>query len=204
MGAGGNAIDAAYRVVGALRALESEWNARKAGRAHFENEAHPINLNIGRIEGGDWASSVPSWCRLDCRISIYPGTSAQEAAREIEQAVARFARGDRLLANNPPRIVFNGFAAEGYVLEPGSEAEAVLAGAHQAATGQPLQSFMSASYLDARVYALYDKVPTLCYGPTARGVHGVDECVSLSSVQRITGAMALFVAEWCGVEPLRE
>ena len=37
----------------------------------------------------------------------------------------------------------------------------------------------------------------------ARGIHGVDECVSLSSVQRITGAMTLFIAEWCGVEPLQ-
>jgi acetylornithine deacetylase len=203
MGAGANAIDAAYRVVGALRQLEAEWNARKAGREHFEGEAHPINLNIGRIEGGDWASSVPSWCRLDCRIAIYPGTSAQEAAREIERAVADFARSDRLLANNPPRVVFNGFTAEGYVLEPGSQAEAVLARSHQSAVGKPLESFMSAAYLDARVYALYDKVPTLCYGPTARGVHGVDECVSLSSLERITAAMTLFIAEWCGVEPLQ-
>ena len=73
MGAGANAIDAAYRVVGELRRMEAEWNARKAGREHFENEEHPINLNIGKIEGGDWASSVPCWCRIDCRIAIYPG-----------------------------------------------------------------------------------------------------------------------------------
>ena len=85
-------------------------------------------------------------------------------------------------------------------MEPGSEAEAVLARSHHAATGNQLESFMTAGYLDARVYALYDKVPTLCYGPISRGIHGADECVSLSSVQRI--AMALFVAEWCGVEPL--
>src|ERR671913_1776158 len=90
MGAGANAIDGAYRVIGALRQLETEWNARKAGREHFEDDPHPINLNIGRIEGGDWASSVPSWCRIDCRIAIYPGVHAKEAAREIEQAVAAF------------------------------------------------------------------------------------------------------------------
>jgi acetylornithine deacetylase len=200
MGTGANAIEAAYRVIGALRALEAEWNARKAGRAHFEHESHPINLNIGRIEGGDWASSVPGWCRLDCRIAIYPGTRAQDAAREIEQAVLAFARSDNFLANNPPRVVFNGFFAEGYVLEPGSEAEGVLAGAHRAVMGRDLESFMTAGYLDTRVHALYDGVPALCYGPLSRNIHGFDECVSLSSVQRITTAMALFVAEWCGVE----
>ena len=30
--------------------------------------------------------------------------------------------------------------------------------------------------------------------------HGVDERVSLASLKRITTAMALFVAEWCGTE----
>jgi acetylornithine deacetylase len=202
MGAGANAIDAAYRVVGALRRLEAEWNERRRGRPHFEDDPHPINLNIGRIEGGDWASSVPAWCRIDCRIAIYPGVAAAEAAREIEAAVMAFAREDRFLANNPPRLAFNGFFAEGSVLEPGSQAERVLGEAHRAATGSELQSFMTAGYLDTRVYALYDRVPALCYGPIAKNIHGFDECVSLASVKRITAAMALFVAEWCGVEAI--
>ena len=41
--------------------------------AYLADEAHPINFNVGRIEGGDWASSVAAWCRIDCRIAIYPG-----------------------------------------------------------------------------------------------------------------------------------
>src|SRR5215212_9810756 len=200
MQSGGNAIDAAYRVIAALRQLEENWNARKQGREYFEQEDHPINLNIGRIEGGDWASSVPAWCKLSCRIAIFPGMDANEAAREIEKAVADFARGDTLLANNPPRVVFNGFFAEGYVLAPGSQAEAVLAGSHREVTGKPLESFVTAGYLDTRVYSLYDRIPALCYGPISRNIHGADECVSLSSVQRITATMALFIADWCGVE----
>jgi acetylornithine deacetylase len=200
MGAGANAIDATYRVIGALRELEARWNADRAGRPYFEADAHPINLNIGRIEGGDWASSVPAWCRVGCRVSIYPGVSAAQAAAEIEAAVADFARSDPFLSNSPPSVAFNGFFAEGYVLEEGSEAEGVLARAHERAVGSELQSFMSPCYLDTRVHALYDRVPALCYGPTSRGVHGFDERVSLASIQRCTVAMALFVAEWCGVE----
>jgi acetylornithine deacetylase len=147
---------------------------------------------------------VPAWCRLDCRIAIYPGVPAAEAAREIEEAVSAFARADPFLANNPPRVAFNGFFAEGYVLEPGSEAERVLAEAHEAATGRALESFTTPAYLDARVHALYDRVPALCYGPISRNIHGFDERVSLASVKRITTAMALFVAAWCGVEPMAE
>lgn len=200
MGAGANAIDATYRVIGALRDLEARWNAEKSEHRHFEAEDHPINLNIGKIEGGDWASSVPAWCRIDCRVALYPGVPAARAAAEIEAAVSDFARTDPFLGNNPPRVAFNGFYAEGYVLAEGSEAEAVLGRAHERAMGAKLQSFMSPSYLDTRVYALYDRVPALCYGPIAQNVHGFDERVSLASVQRCTTAMALFVAEWCGTE----
>jgi acetylornithine deacetylase len=200
MGSGANAIDAAYRVIGDLRRLETAMNAEKAGREHFENEAHPINLNIGKIQGGDWGSSVPCWAKVQCRIAIYPGVSAQDAARRIEDHVRTFARSDRYLANNPPKITFNGFMAEGYVLEPGSEAEAVLARAHMSATGRPLESFMTAGYIDTRVHALYDKVPALCYGPISQNIHAFDERVSIESLKRITTAMALFMAEWCGVE----
>ncbi|MCL5779033.1 ArgE/DapE family deacylase [Limibaculum sp. FT325] len=200
MGAGANAIDAAYRVIGELRGLEADWNARKAMHEHFRDDPHPINLNIGKIEGGDWASSVPAWCRIDCRIAIYPGVDAEDAAAEIRARVEAFARGDAYFANNPPRITFNGFRAQGYVLEPGSDAEAALERAHRAATGAALERFMTPAYLDTRVYALYDRVPALCYGPISRNIHGFDECVSLASVKRITQAMALFIAEWCGLE----
>ncbi|NEU14496.1 ArgE/DapE family deacylase [Methylobacterium sp. BTF04] len=200
MGAGANAIDATYRVIGALRQLEARWNADKAGRPYFEGEPDAINLNIGRIEGGDWASAVPAWCRIACRIALYPGIDAKAAARAVEAAIADFARDDPFLSNMPPRVSFEGFFAEGYVLAPGSAAEAVLAASHRRATGAELQSFMSPSYLDTRVYALYDRVPALCYGPISENIHGFDERVSLASVQRITTAMGLFVAEWCGVE----
>ena len=200
MGAGANAIDATYRVIGALRTLEARWNSEKAAHPHFAAEPDAINLNVGRIEGGDWASSVPAWCRIACRIALYPGVCAKDAARAVEQTVAEFARNDPFLSNTPPRVGFDGFFAEGYVLAEGSEAEAVLGRAHHAATGEALRSFMSPSYLDTRVHALYDRVPALCYGPVSRNIHGFDERVSLSSVLRITTAMALFIAEWCGTE----
>ena len=145
--------------------LEAEWNARKTGREHFEDEQHPINLNIGRIEGGEWASSVPAWCTARLPHRDLSGRERRRRRARDRAGGRRLRPAGRFLANNPPRVMFNGFFAEGYVLEPGSEAEAVLARAHEAATGKPLESFMTAGYLDTRVYALYDQVPALCYGP---------------------------------------
>lgn len=83
MANGANAIDAAYRVIGELRKLEADWNEARADREHFADVGHPINLNIGKIEGGDWASSVPCWCRIDCRIGLYPGIDAAKLQRKL-------------------------------------------------------------------------------------------------------------------------
>ena len=202
MGEGANAIDAAWRVVGALREIEAEWNATRHDHPGFADMSKPINMNIGLIEGGDWGSSVPAWCRFQVRISIYPGQKARERLKSITDRIATFARQDRFLAQNPPRITQNGFNSEGYHLQPGSAAEEILGEAHQAVFGEPLQSFTTAAYLDARVYALYNGIPTLCYGPTGHNIHGFDEHVSLTSLRSITRSMALFIAEWCGTEPV--
>ncbi len=130
----------------------------------FEDHDKPINLNLGRIEGGDWASSVPAWCKVDCRISVLPGRSAREAMEEITQCVADFARQDPFLAHNPPTITFNDFVADGYVLEPGSDAEKILDGAHRSVNGFALESQLATAYLDSRVYASFDQIPALNYG----------------------------------------
>jgi acetylornithine deacetylase len=201
-GSGANAIEAAYALMQALRKLEQEWNDRQKDHRYFEDYNHPINLNFGKIAGGDWASSVPAWCTVDCRISLYPGTPAKEAAAEIEQCVSDAARAHPFLANNPPEIEFNGFYAEGYVLEEGTEAEQTLGRAHAKSYSKSLESFVSPAYLDGRVFVLYGDIPCLVYGPYSEAVHGFDERVSLASLKRVTGSIALYIAEWCGLEPI--
>ncbi|QDY71056.1 ArgE/DapE family deacylase [Qingshengfaniella alkalisoli] len=201
-GSGSNAIEAASHMIGHLRRLEKDWNSRKGRHRHFEDHPHPINLNIGKIEGGDWASSVPAWCHLDCRIAIYPGDAARDAAAEIENFIRNAANDDPRLAGLSPDIEWNGFFAEGYVLEEGSQAEAVLAHAHETVTEKALRSVTMPCYLDARVFAVHQKIPCLVYGPKAESIHGYDERVSLSSLRSVTETIALFIAQWCGLNEL--
>ncbi|SDE29622.1 acetylornithine deacetylase [Salipiger thiooxidans] len=201
-GSGANAIEAAYELIKGLRALEAAWNDQKGDHRYFEELDHPINFNVGKIAGGDWASSVPAWCEFDCRIALYPGIRAADAAREIEDHLRRVSDGIPFLANNPPQVIFNGFFAEGYMLEEGTEAEETLARAHMSSYAKPLESFVTPGYLDGRVFVIYGETPCLVYGPYSEAIHGFDERVKLSSVKRVTGTIALFIAEWCGLEEI--
>ncbi|MFC0202033.1 ArgE/DapE family deacylase [Paracoccus rhizosphaerae] len=201
-GIGANAIDAAARVTASLRKIEARWNAEAPAHPHFEHLDHPINFNVGRIEGGDWASTVAAWCRMQCRIAIYPGDDPAVRAAEIEGHLRQDLADDPYLSSNPPTVTWNGFFARGYVLEEGTEAEQTLVRAHQAAARAPLQTLTTPGYLDGRVFVIYGGMPCLVYGPLSEAIHGFDERVSLSSVRRITGAIALFIAEWCGLEAI--
>lgn len=199
-GTGMNAIEAAMPIIQALHAMEDRWNGKKHDHPLWAGHDHPINLNIGKIVGGDWASSVPAWVRFDVRISVFPGQNMKDARNEIEDTIRAAAAANRFLANNPPEVVFDGFQAEGYVLAEGSEAEATLRVAHREVYGKEVDARVGTGTTDARFFGLYQGIPAMVYGPTAESIHGFNERVSLETMRRNTQAIALFVADWCGLE----
>jgi acetylornithine deacetylase len=202
--AGANAIEASFELMQALHALEQKWNARRHEHEHFAHLEHPINFNVGKIAGGDWPSSVPAWCTFDVRVGVYPDQDLNAALQEVTDCIMQAAQRIDFLRKHPPRIVNHGLRALGYVLHGAEAAEAVLRGAHQAAfDGATLQTQSSTAATDARALGLNGNTPTLVYGPRAESIHGFDERIELDSMRRITQSIALFMAEWCGLQPRR-
>ncbi len=197
---GASAITATYKIIHALETLEATWNAERGEHRYFEDAVKPITINVGKIEGGDWASSVPAWCRIDVRAGIYPGVSVEDAKRTIEATVLNAARDDAYLSNHPPQVRYNGFTAEGYVLPENTPAEQCLRTSHQRVFDADLAAGVCPAYLDGRVFALYDDTPALVYGPICERLHGFGERVHLESVRKVTKTVALFISRWCGLE----
>ena len=206
-GSGSNAIEAAIPLIQALHEMEHRWNAPDRRGADYAHMDHALNLNVGKIQGGDWTSSVPAWCVFDVRMGLFPGQSLDEAKAEIENVILEAARGNAFLSNSLPEIVYHGFHADGYALSQDSSATAASAidtldSAHRTATGNPLERQAITATTDARFFGLYADTPALVYGPRAEAIHGFNERVELESIRRVTKATALFIADWCGVTPL--
>lgn len=198
-GEGFNAIKAMMEMVRALEGLEREWNARAKGDPIYGAVTHPLNFNPGIIQGGDWASSVPAWCDLDCRIGLLPGWSVAECQREIEACVAKAAAAIPFLAANPPEVVWSGYLSHGYVMSDRPDIVATLQAAHAASTDKPLGRRIATSLNDARFYDRYFGIPAFCYGPVGERIHGFNERVDLTSLRETTKALAFFTADWCGI-----
>lgn len=194
-----NAIEKAYELARDLKELENGWNARRSEFAAFASIERPINLILGRIQGGDWPSSVPAWCTAEFRVGLYPGVSTNDIRDAVEGRIAAFAANDAFLAGRPPRVEWIGHHGAGYELAGGEDLVAVLGEAHQAVFESPLYPITATGSSDARVFGLHG-IPSVLYGPIGRSYHSYDEAVEIDSVRRITKSVALFVASWCGVE----
>ena len=195
---GTNAILSAFGLIEARRGHARELNERVKRDPWFSRIPNPIKFNPGKIAGGDWASSTPAWCEVDCRIAVLPGMSLADFRDELTGVVKAAARQDPFLADNPPQIIWNGFQADDYVLEPGSEFENAVRAAHRRVHGEDAGEVFLPAVTDCRFYGRYHGIPSLSYGATGTGSHGFDEAVDLASIKRLTLTIASFVAEWCG------
>src|SRR5439155_11560626 len=118
-------------VIGALRELERELNVSPP--APFDRFTHPINLNVGAIEGGDWPSTVPGECVTRYRIALYPNMRVADLQARIEAVVAE------ATAEQPgsASVAYRGFACEGYEVWEESPLVTTLAGAFTRQAGAP-------------------------------------------------------------------
>jgi len=111
-GSGANAIEAAIPLIAALHEMEDRWNLPSCRHHEYHDHNHALNLNIGKIEGGDWTSSVPAWCVFDVRMGLFPGQDLNDAKCEIEEVLRKAAQENDFLRNNQPEIIYHGFNAE--------------------------------------------------------------------------------------------
>ncbi len=192
-----NAIEESLKVIKALRRLEEEMNTSPP--APFDRFGHPINLNVGEIHGGDWPSNVPGECTTWYRIAHYPRTPIRELQDRIEAVVAAIAADDPERFDEPPEVLYRGFACDGYEIADDAPLVTALGTAFTRQAGEPPMLVASTATTDARVFGLAGGIPAVCFGPYAEQAHGVDERVYLPSVVQTAQVLGLFIKDWCGL-----
>jgi acetylornithine deacetylase len=194
--AGVNAIEKCYPLINALRNLEEQLNETNVP-AQYSDKEHPLNLNIGIIEGGDWPSTVPAEAVFHARLSFFPGITYSKICSLIENTIRQAAAKDEWLKQNPPEIEFYGFRSEGHSLPRDLSAFSVLDGCHESLTGKRPETYISTCTTDLRAFHCFGKGQPTCFGPVAENIHGIDERVNLESVMHVARTYALFLARWC-------
>ena len=183
-GAPGNALDAALEIVAALRALVREL---EASDADTRDPAERYLLNIGTLEAGEWISNAPSTARLGARIGFPRALSPATAQARVRDAIA---------AVDPAADVrFVGFRAEGYRVPQDDAFAATVERAHLETHGSPTDRTSGSATNDARFYARRG-IPAVCYGPTGRNLHAVDEAVEIATIAAAARTLTRLIPHW--------
>jgi acetylornithine deacetylase len=194
-----SAIDFGHYLVGELRKLEAQWNQPECRHPMYCRHDHPINFNLGRFAGGEWTSSVSTHCRIDMRLGFYPGRPCAEVRAEVEALLQRAHQAHPARRSVRVDVTYQGFQAEGCVVDLQVPAMQQLMQCHRDIAGEEPQTIASTATTDVRFFHLNGRIPATCYGPYGENIHGIDEWVSIASLQRVTAVLALFIARWCGL-----
>lgn len=192
---GVNAIEKCFVLIQALRKMEAELNAKP--HPAFTENPHPANLNIGKISGGDWPSTVPAMAEFHGRQGFTPGTSFEDIRGLITRTIAGAAAADDWLVKNPPKVEFYGFRSLGHHISADQPLFKVLSGCEEDLSGSPAPTFASTATTDLRAFVQYGKGQATCFGPVAENIHAENERVDIESVIHTAKAYALFLARWC-------
>jgi acetylornithine deacetylase len=193
-----SAIEIGMRIVDRLRRWAADTAASEPEPALASNQT-PYSVNLGKVEAGDWISSVPARATFGVRIGFPRGWTADKAEAAVRDVVAGFAARSGLRL--PPRVTSTGFRARGYLLDGNSRLARDLAAAHRREHGTEPTASMLPSTTDARTYLNDFDVPALCFGATAHAMHGIDESVELQSIVDAALTLARFLLYRFGEAP---
>ena len=185
----------------ALRELEKQWNAPGNRHRAFQDFQHPVNFNLGKIEGGEWASSVATQCRAQIRLGFYPGVSPVDVRIEIEKRLAEAHAAHPAHESVRYDVQYGGFQAEGLEIDINEPIIRLLSETHRDITEAEPTFTPFTGTTDVKFFHLYGDIPATCYGPVGADIHGIDEWVSVSSMQQVAAVYALLISRWCGLNP---
>ncbi|MEQ4304293.1 ArgE/DapE family deacylase [Plantactinospora sp. B6F1] len=182
---GVSSVDRYLPVHAALAELEERLN-RDVTHPLMGRVALPYPLSVGRIQAGDWSSTVPDELICEGRLGVPVGRTVAEARAEFERVVRAAADGD----GPAPEVTWTGgqFApAETPIDDP---LTAMAQAAISAVTGVPARLAGVPYGTDMRQYTARG-IPTVLYGPgSVEHAHAVDEFVPLAEVSVVTRVLA--------------
>jgi acetylornithine deacetylase len=168
---GRDAILRMGRVLNALEALDREL---QAGRSH--ELVGTASLHASLIEGGRELSSYPDRCTLQIERRTIPGEPEGSGGREVERVLdqlraqdAEFRAASRLMFSRAP-----------YELDPAHELPVSLVDTARSA-GATSKVIGMSFWTDAAVLGGAG-IPSVLFGPTGAGLHGLEEWVDIASV----------------------
>jgi acetylornithine deacetylase len=162
----------------------------------------PYPTIIGRVSGGDWASTVPDKIIAEGRYGVRAGQTSEEAEADLRACIEAASAADPFLRDHPVGLEVFGGRFDSALHDPDSPlATSLQATAFDVDGRRP--SFVGVPYgADMRLLVNEGQTPTVIYGPgDPRFAHSADERVPLEQVVRCARVLAVWLDRALGEHP---
>ncbi|WP_096154399.1 peptidase [Bacillus sp. FJAT-45066] len=197
---GVSAIEKAMLVVQGLLDLEKLRNARVTDPL-YKNTPIPLPINIGKINGGSWPSSVPDSVELEGRIGVGPEEDIEKVKEELEQVISQLYKKDSWFVKAPIKVEW--FGARWV---PGSveiDHPFVQTLIHNFEIVKQTQPTIEASPwgTDGGLFTQLLNIPIVVFGPGATEVaHFPNEYISIQNIMETTKIITFTLLDWCEID----
>ena len=196
---GVSALDNLGRLVRALEADEA-WRNGEETDPLMTALGLPYPTIIGKVHGGEWASTVIDLVVAEGRYGVRLGQTPEEAFADLRYAVTSACEADDFLREHPAQLELTGARFGSSRVAADSELPVELARTAKLVTGRR-PALLGVPYgADMRLFIGVGETPCVMFGPgDVRLAHGADERVPLDEVEACARVLAAFVVEQLGI-----
>lgn len=194
---GVSAIEKSISVIARLRILEEDRNKRVKDPLYAKIPI-PLPINIGKIEGGNWPSSVPDLVTLEGRIGVGPEETIHEVQEEMKQVLSRLKEADSWFAEHPVDLEWYGARwIPGGIEEEHPFVQSIKKNYKEVTQKEAILE-ASPWGTDGGLFTSIGKIPTVVFGPgTTEVAHHPNEYISIENMLDCAEIIALTMMDWC-------
>ncbi|MFL5776670.1 MAG: ArgE/DapE family deacylase [Chloroflexota bacterium] len=190
---GVSALDNLYTL---LRALEADEAARNAAETDPLMTALglPYPTIVGKVEGGEWASTVLDRVVVEGRYGVKLGQTWREAEADLRACIASVSEADPFLRDHPVGLELTGGKFSSARVPADHPLPASLAAVAEATLGRRPALLGEPYGADMRLLVNEGRTPTVIFGPgDVKVAHSANEFVRLDEVADCARVLAAWL-----------
>ncbi|OIJ12976.1 acetylornithine deacetylase [Anaerobacillus arseniciselenatis] len=196
---GVSAIEKSAIVVKHIEDLETERNER-IDDPLYEKIPIPVPINIGKIVGGDWPSSVADLVKLEGRIGIAPNEKIEDVQKELDDWLKKLSDIDPWFKDHPVQLEWYGAQWVPGSIDETHPLMKILIEKFEDVVGTEPTIEASPWGTDGGLLSQVGNTPSIVFGPGISSMaHFPNEYIELEDIFITAEIIALTVIEWCEV-----
>ncbi|WNB90240.1 peptidase [Bacillus sp. NEB1478] len=191
-----SAIEKAAIVLASVKELEESRNQRITDPL-YKNIPIPVPINVGKISGGNWPSSVPDTVLIEGRIGVAPHETLEAVKIELEEHLS--AIDDSWIKDHPVMIEWFGAQWLPGSIDTTHPLMKTLIRNYEQVSGEKPIIEASPWGTDGGLLTQAGNTPSIVFGPGVTAVaHYPNEYIEIQKVLEAAEIIALTIYDWCG------